>query len=199
MMKLLRALNASLLFFTVLVATYYHHVRYFRVDVVFYAAIADVMVATIITSLLLFGLRYFRVLGTFEKFQLALLWLAVGYSLAITFPAVIDRSLSFYILEKLQQRGGKIRLDSFERVFTHEYLKEHRLIDVRLTEQMESGTIVIKDGCVLLTEKGDSIAKFSHYFRAHWLPKRRLLMGEYSDDLTNPFRNSEAYDGYLCE
>jgi len=127
-----------------------------------------------------------------------IIWLVCGYALAISMPTVIDRSLSFYILEKIQQRGGGIRQDAFEWVFTQEYMKEHRLVDVRLTEQLESGTIDIKNGCVLLTEKGRRIANFSRYYRRNWLPKKRLLMGNYSDDLTNPFRDNLSSPGYEC-
>jgi hypothetical protein len=114
-------------------------------------------------------------------------------------PAVLDRSLSFYILEKLQQRGGGIQQARFAEIFTQEYVKEHRLVDVRLTEQMESGTIKIDNGCVRLTAKGDRLATFSRFFRTHLLPKRRLLMGQYSDDLTDPFRHSATQVDYLCK
>jgi hypothetical protein len=127
-----------------------------------------------------------------------LIWLLAGYAFAISVPTVIDRSLSFYILEKIQQRGGGIKLDSFEQVFTQEYVKEHRLVDVRLTEQLESGTIQINNGCVKLTEKGNRLASFSRAFRQNLLPKQRLLMGKYSDDLTNPFRNSLSESDYTC-
>jgi hypothetical protein len=127
------------------------------------------------------------------------IWLLLGYSFAISVPTVIDRSLSFYILEKLQQRGGGIKLDAFDQVFTQEYVKEHRLMDVRLTEQQQSGTIVIRNGCVVLTDWGQTIATTSRFFRNHFLPKQRLLMGEYSDDLTDPFRNSVKRVDYQCQ
>jgi hypothetical protein len=168
------------------------------VNVVFYAAIADGFVASIFASAILVLLPYFRIFNHFEKLLLALIWMLIGYSLAISIPTVIDRSLSFYILEKLQQRGGGIKLDRFEEVFTEEYMREYRLVDVRLTEQKESGTIVIEDGCVKLTDKGDSIATMSRRFRQNLLPKERLLMGEYSDALTDPFRNSVLTRNYLC-
>jgi hypothetical protein len=77
-------------------------------------------------------------------------------------------------------------------------VKEHRLVDVRLTEQLESGTIQIEDGCVKLTEKGNKIARFSRAFRQNFLPKQRLLMGKYSDDLINPFRSSVSTSDYSC-
>lgn len=198
-MKLTRAIVASMLFFVLLVVVYYVNISGFRVNVVFYSAIADGVVAAIVAGIVLFSVGYFRVLGGFEKLLLIIIWLLVGYSLAISVPTVIDRSLSFYILEKLQQRGGGIKLESFEQVFTQEYVREHRLVDVRLTEQLESGTINIENGCVRLTKKGEDLASISRYFRKHWLPRERLLMGKYSDDLTDPFRGSVVSPSYTCK
>lgn len=189
-MKVLKASLASLLFLVLLLGVYWVHVRYVRVDVVFYAAIADAFIATALAALILLGVRCFALFTGFEKILLVAIWLLTGYSLAISVPTVIDRSLSLYILEKLQQRGGEIRQEHFEEVFTKEYVKEHRLVDVRLTEQLESGTIVIEDGIVKLTEKGGAIASFGRFFRVHWSPKKRLVMGQYTDELTDPFRKS---------
>lgn len=198
MTKFSRAFLASVGFLAIVVAVYALHIRFFRVDVVFYAAIGDAVLSAFLCYAGLLGLRFFAPLSGFEKFQLFVIWLLTGYALAISVPTVIDRSLSFYILEKLQQRGGGIAQDAFEQVFVGEYMPEHHLVDVRLTEQLQSGTIRIENGCVLLTEKGARIAAFSRYFRTHWLPKERLLMGEYSDALTDPFRNSTAAADYVC-
>lgn len=195
-MKIVRAFAATLLFVALLLLTYYLHIRYFTVNVVFYAAIADGVIAAVVTGLLIAGSRHFN---GFEKLQLVVIWLLAGYCFAISVPTVIDRSLSFYILEKLQQRGGGIQRDRFADVFTREYLKEHRLVDVRLTEQQASGTIVIQNGCVKLTPKGQQLAEASRYFRQHFLPKQRLLMGEYSSDLTDPFRDSAPIEDYKCQ
>lgn len=197
-MKFTRALIATAGFLIILVVIYYIHIQYLKVDVVFYAAITDGILAALIAGLGLLTIGYFHILGNFEKFQLFVMWLMTSYALAISVPTVIDRSLSFYILEKLQQRGGGIQEESFSKVFTEEYMVEHRLVDVRLTEQLESGTIVIENGCVILTEKGENVANFGRYYRTHWLPKKRLLMGEYSDDLTDPFRNSQDNVTYTC-
>lgn len=197
-MKWLRAMLASVMFLTLLVAIYVVHVRYGQVNVVFYAAIEDALVATLGTSILLFALRFFGIFSSFEKVQLIVIWLLVGYALAISVPTVIDRSLSFYILEKLQQRGGGIREDAFPGIVSGEFMEEYRVVDARLTEQLQSGTIVIERGCVELTSKGNRIAEFSHYFRQNLLPKQRLLMGQYTDDLTDPFRRSSKNPDYLC-
>ena len=197
-MKFFIAAIATICFAAVLAAVYLIHVYYFQVNVVLYSAVIDGIVATFIVIGVGLLTPFSKKFTNLEKAQLAIIWLLLGYVFAITGPAVIDRSLSFYILEKLQQRGGGIRQADFEYVFTKEYVKEHRLVDVRLTEQLESGTIVIKDGCVLLTDKGQFLATASRYFRTKFLPKKRLLMGVYSDDLTDPFRSSVDDVDYRC-
>ena len=198
-MKYLKFVIATAVYTLLLLVIYVLHVRYVPVNVVFYSAILDAVLATILATALIATVRWFKVFTRFETLQLCCIWLLLGYSFAISVPTVIDRSLSFYILEKLQQRGGGIKLDAFDQVFTQEYVIEHRLVDVRLTEQQQSGTIEIKDGCVKLTAWGQTIASSSRYFRAHFLPKQRLLMGKYSDDLTDPFRNSVERVDYRCQ
>jgi hypothetical protein len=190
---------ASMGYVILLLLIYIVHVRFFRVDVVLYSAIFDALLATAVGGIFLATLNFFSVFSWFEKIQTMFVWLLFGYIFAISVPTVIDRSLSFYILEKLQQRGGGIKLSSFEDVFVKEYMPEHRLVDVRITEQQQSGTIQVKNGCVLLTERGQTLATFSRFFRNHFLPQQRLLMGEYSSDLTNPFRNSSEHPDYLCQ
>lgn len=197
-MKIIRFAAASAFFLVLACLIYWVHISFMHVNVVFYSAIVDGVLAAFITAGLVMVLRSFSVFSGFEKFQMLIIWLLAAYALAISVPTVLDRSLSFYILEKLQQRGGGIQQSRFTEVFTDEYLKEHRLVDVRLTEQLESGTIRIDNGCVRLTPKGDGLASFSRFFRRHLLPKQRLLMGQYSDDLTDPFRNSAAQKDYTC-
>ena len=197
--KLILFCLSSIVYMIILLIFYLIHVRFFRVDVVLYSALFDALLATVLAGGLLGILKIFKVFSGFEKLQAMLVWLLLGYIFAISVPTVIDRSLSFYILEKLQQRGGGIKLASFEDVFVKEYMPEHRLVDVRITEQQQSGTIQVKNGCVLLTERGQALATFSRFFRNHFLPKQRLLMGEYSSDLTDPFRNSSDHLDYLCD
>jgi len=197
MKTLCNALLLTIVFVVLLLGIHFLHVRFFSVDVVFYAAIGDALLAAVLTGLLLLvpALRRFTVT---EKVLLVAVWLLGGYSFAISVPTVIDRSLSFYILEKLDQRGGGIRQDAFQDVFTKEYMIEHRLVDVRLTEQESSGTVRIEHGCVLLTDKGRRVAAMSRFYRQHFLPKQRLLLGKYSDDLTDPFRHSRQDVTYQC-
>jgi len=198
-MKIVRCIIIVLLFLIIFFIVYCVHAHFFKVGVVFYASIFDAMFSVIIVGLILYSFSLFSIFCKFEKFQILIMLILLGYCVSISIPTVIDRSLSFYILEKIQQRGGGIKMNKFDYVFTNEYLKEHRLVDARLTEQLESGTIVLHDGCVRLTSKGEYIATFGRFFRKNLLPKKRLLMGEYTDDLTDPFRHSVEAPDYICQ
>ncbi|MBC7657941.1 MAG: hypothetical protein H7147_12330 [Frankiaceae bacterium] len=198
MNKFLKSLLATLLFVACLLIAYVLRMRFGEVNVVFYSTLGCAALAVLLAGAMLYLSRGFSAFSALEKFQLLVIWLLVGYAFAISVPTVIDRSLSFYLLEKLQQRGGGIRQDRFQDVFVKEYMVEHRLVDVRLTEQLESGTIEINQGCVRLTPRGERLASFSRWFRANLLPRRRLLMGQYSDDLTHPFQHSTATVDYTC-
>jgi hypothetical protein len=197
-MKLFRSTVFVFVYVITLLAMYCIHAQYFFVNVVFYSAIFDALLAAILLLPILTATRYFDVLGSLEKGQIFVICILSGYIFAISVPTVIDRSLSFYILEKLEQRGGGIRQDRFAEVFSREYMEEYRLVDVRLTEQAESGTIKIENGCVKLTPRGQKLAAISGYFRQHFLPKHRLLMGSYTDDLVDPLRRSGAGGDYRC-
>ncbi|WP_448122551.1 hypothetical protein [Stenotrophomonas riyadhensis] len=199
MNRYLRAVVATVIFVVALLLVYYVHMRHFRVNVVLYASILDAVIALVVVFAGLYLLKWFRDFSRLELIQLAAIWLLGGYVFAISVPTVIDRSLSFYILEKLQQRGGGIREDAFREVFTEEYVREHHLVEVRLTEQLQSGTVKIDGGCVRLTARGERLASFSRFYRKNLLPTHRLLMGQYTDALTDPFRDSRMPTDYRCQ
>lgn len=198
-MKYLKLFYATALYLAILSSIWLLIVNFFKVDVVFYSAIWAAVIAVAVQALLVFITPLLRGFSGVEKLQQLVSCVLLGYIVAISVPTVIDRSLSFYILEKLQQRGGGIQLAKFNYIFTSEYMREHRLVDIRLTEQTESGTIAIDGDCVKLTPKGDRIASFGRFFRQNLLPKQRLLMGEYTDQLTNPFKRSDSAPDYLCQ
>ncbi|MEH6515306.1 MAG: hypothetical protein V7742_01395 [Halioglobus sp.] len=199
-MKYFRTALATAIFALIYVAIYVVHVTFFPVNVVLYSALFDGILAVTISTTIFICCPYFGLFNSFERTLVCLIWLLTAYAAAISVPTVIDRSLSFYILEKLDQRGGGILQSKLELVFTNEYVKEHRLVDIRLTEQLRSGTIVIENGCVKLTPWGRNLSKFSRFFRKHLLPEQRLIMGDYSDSLTDPFRTGVAPSAdYRCQ
>lgn len=198
-MKFVRLILILTLYTGTCVLLWWLAINNLPINVVFYSAMLVAGVAVVITGMLAWILGLMRPFTGFERVQMLLICALCGYALSISVPTVIDRSLSFYILEKLQQRGGGIQQDKFKQIFTTEYIEEHRLMDIRLTEQLESGTITSDGKCVRLTEKGGRLADFSRFFRRNFLPKHRLLMGEYTDRLVDPFAHNTVHPDYLCK
>ena len=178
-----------LIYSFLLIFSYWVYVNFFQVNVVLFSSILSVFFAVIPISIYLF-IFPFDTFNIFEKILILTIFILYGYAIAISLPTVIDRSLSFYLLEKIYQRGGGIEKNAFERIFKNEYVLEHRLMDIRITEQLESGTVIIEDNCVLLTNKGQNIVHFSQFFRRNFLPNSRLIMGVYTADLVDPLKQS---------
>ena len=199
-MKIALTLGMIAVYVAALLLVYTIHARYFAVDVVLFSAIGDAVLAAIICLVVLVAVtRRFPIFTGLEKTLVVTTWLLVGYVFAISVPTVLDRSLSFYILEKLNQRGGGIQLSRFPDVFTKEYIEEFRLVEVRLTEQVEAGTVVIDNGCVRLTQWGRSLSSISRYLRTSWLPRQRLLGETYNSELTKALEEKAPRDlKYEC-
>ena len=199
-MKLLTALLLTAAYLIVLAFVYVVHVWFFSVNVVLYSAILDALIACAVVAVFSLIIRARLPFDGFSLLLLVAIWALGGYAFAISGPAVLDRSLSFYILEKLQQRGGGIQESRMGDVFKDEYVPEFRLIDVRLTEQLQSGTVTVENGCVKLTPRGERLATVSRFIRTNLLPKHRLLAGVYTDALVDPFRASKKGPiGYECQ
>ena len=197
-MKTIKSIIIILLFVILYVVIYCVHIKYFRVNVVLYSAILDGILAVMFMVIVLNFSKFFKIYNSLEKKLLILIMVLSTVTLSISIPTVIDRSLSFYILEKINQHGGSVKLSSMESIFINDYVKEHRLMDIRITEQEESKTIEIKGNCIYLTDFGEKLSIFSRFFRKHFLPKKRLIKGEYTDDLTDPFRNGKRNYNYQC-
>lgn len=176
------------------------HFRFLEVRVILFSAILDLIVTTIVIFTAYNILRSNKgILSGLNLFLAALVLNFGALVYAIMGPTVIDRSLSIYIVEKLQQRGGAIREDALLDVFVREFVTEYRLMDVRLTEQLSSGTVTIEDGCVRLTNKGELVATATSFYRRHFLPQKRVLLGDVTDDLTNPYRENLNVVNTSCD
>ncbi|MFN3609360.1 MAG: hypothetical protein ACK4Y9_09880 [Hyphomonas sp.] len=177
----------------------YLHFQYVPVSVILYACILDLLIANI---LILVPYCYFR--RRSPKLPATELTLTAAASnllillYAVMGPTVIDRSLSIYIVQKIDQRGGEVQESAMGDIFIEEYMPEMRLIDVRLTEQVTSGTVIAEEGCLILTPKGKALSTFAEFYRATFLPQKRILMDEQTDSLTDPFRNSVQQVDTAC-
>jgi hypothetical protein len=195
---ILKLLIPASLYVLLLLIVYLIHVNFLEINVIFYAAIFDAGLSLLLFASIFFLTKWRNYYNSLEILQSFIIFFLLGYSLSISLPTVIDRSLSFYILEKISAHNGSIKSSAMRDIFINDYINEYKLVEVRITEQVESGTIEVQDGCVNLTSKGEFIASFSSYFRRNFLAKKRLLLHEYTDVLTDPLKNSAINAEYFC-
>jgi hypothetical protein len=171
----------------ILLTVYSIHINFFRVDVLLYSAIFDAIIALFILGLIaLVKKNELKILNHFELFLTLIICIQIGYIYAISIPTVIDRSLSFYLLEKIYVYKG-IKEENLREVISNEYMSEFKVPEMRITEQINSGTIFISNGCIELTKKGEMIAKFSSFYRKKFLPKKRLVMNSYTETFASKY------------
>ena len=169
----------SLLFLILFISTNYIHNKFFNVNVLLYSSLFDGFISTLITLVVLKNKKINR----FEFLLIGSLFLSATYILSISIPTVIDRSLSFYMLENIHHTGSGIRKSKLDDLIRIKYMNEYKVLDMRLTEQIQSGTISIAGECIQLTKFGKKIVNFSEFYRANFLPNKRLILDSYSNEL----------------
>jgi hypothetical protein len=162
----------------VFVALNVAHFWFLPVTVVLYATLFDAVMAAALVAALALGLRRRQLSVAPAEVTLTL---CVGFLIAVIYsimvPALIDRSLSIYMLEKLRQYGGGLQQEIIEDVLRRDYFEERDVVNARLTEQLKSGTIRVENGCILLTPRGELVVTLSQLYRNALLPKQREING----------------------
>ena len=187
------------LYLFIFICIYLIHINFFKVGVIFYSSLIDSIIALIIFFGLYNSINFFKHITNFESSLIILLLFFIGYSFSISLPTVIDRSLSFYFLEKIRQHDGAINKTAMKQMFIDDYMDEYKLVEMRLTEQLKSGTIKLKGNCIVLTKRGYLVTTFSDFFRKNFLANKRLILDSYSDQLTDPLKDSKINNEYLCK
>lgn len=187
------------LYLFIFICIYLIHINFFKVGVIFYSSLIDSIIALIIFFGLYNSINFFKHITNFESSLIILLLFFIGYSFSISLPTVIDRSLSFYFLEKIRQHDGAINKTAMKQMFIDDYMDEYKLVEMRLTEQLKSGTIELKGNCIVLTKRGYLVTTFSDFFRKNFLANKRLILDSYSDQLTDPLKDSKINNEYLCK
>jgi hypothetical protein len=174
------------------------HSRYLPVHVVLYDAIADAFVAAFATVLCLVIWRRHLTIGKWEAGLALAAVLSLGVNYAVLLPTIVDRSLSIGMLEMLSHRGGGIKREAIEDLMFREFFPRYHVVEVRITEQLNSGTIALDGDCIRLTPRGRTIAGFTNWFRTTMLPKHREILGSFGDGLTDPFRDMPTQPSEDC-
>lgn len=125
------------------------------VPILFYRGIAVALLAAPLLGLLLaLAARRVRMLDLPTIVGAVALSLAFNISFLIVFPVTFDRSITMFLLARIDRQDGQLDVRGLERVYVREYLGEMRQIDRRIEEQTLSGNIRVVDGRIVLTPQG---------------------------------------------
>ena len=86
-------------------------------------------------------------------------------------PTAIERSLSVYLLERLESSQGMLSISDFNNIAEHDYFNDMSVIETRIDEQVSTGSIVIIDNKVVITDKGKRLVKIFSFVKRYLLPK----------------------------
>lgn len=80
--------------------------------------------------------------------------LAFNISFLIVFPVTFDRSITMFLLARIERQDGQLDAQGLEQVYVREYLGAMRQIDRRIEEQSLSGNIHVAQGRIHITPQG---------------------------------------------
>ena len=160
-MILLRALaRLALIYAGVLILGFLAYIGLIRtpllagVEILFYRG---VLVAAILALLLIMAgigaLRWLR-LEPATLVGAVALSLAFNISFLIVFPVTFDRSITMFLLARIERQDGQLDATALERLYIRQYLGDMRQIDRRIAEQAQSGNIEVRNGHIRITPQG---------------------------------------------
>ena len=90
--------------------------------------------------------------------QALILFIFIAYSFVITVPALLDRSISFFMISiAATAEDGKTDVLELQQRFVDAFVLDGGAIEKRLNEQLVSGNMAPSDGGYVLTERGEGI------------------------------------------
>lgn len=79
----------------------------------------------------------------------------------VLFPVTFDRSVTMFLLARIEQRDGQLDEAALNRIFLKEYVGDMRQIHRRVEEQALSGNILVEAGRIRLTPRGRQLMSTS--------------------------------------
>ena len=144
---------ANLITFILLILIYIIKRNFFPSDIIFYEGLVLALIAGLMIQLCFYflSLKIINLSGVL----LFVIFTSLG-------PSILYRSVSITVLTSLKN-CQKCDRSTINKHFVEMYLVKNKAIDKRLSEQMASGNVIIKNGNFILTDRGNfvySIIKF---------------------------------------
>jgi len=140
-------------------------------ETVYYFGIVVIVIGAVFLSVLFMlffdkAKIFFERVGLKERdfFPCLLVAFFIMYSFHITIPTLIDRSISIYLLNQLDESGGKAPIAKLQDEFLEGYVGGYSVVCRRMAEQIESGNVVHDEDIYSLTPRGKRAIEFLRAF-----------------------------------
>lgn len=143
---LCRSVVLICVFSAVIFVFYYAFLRFFGGGRLFYDGLIAILLAVVVISVSLtisskLGLNAARFDRTREEICSALLAASfLVYAFHITLPTIIDRSISLFVLSRMDNSNG-LTVEEMQHSFLNGYVSGHDAVCRRIDEQLGSGNI----------------------------------------------------------
>ena len=159
------------LFFTINAIHFY----FFNVNVILYTLLFDLIISLLVVVIGLAVINKNFYLN--KNLLLTILFLiATSQTLVIyafVVPTAIERSLSVYLLERLESNKGTLSISDFNIIAKNEYFNDMNAVETRINEQIATGSIEVIDDKVIITDKGKSMLRIFSFVKSYLLPDRK--------------------------
>ena len=158
----------SLVFLLVYILVFTLERQIFARDIIFYDALLCLGLTTATLVMLWLAGAFARLSGAAGAGRIPLaivLFLSLGYAFAITVPALIDRSISFFMITQVVESGDEgVTREDLEERFIQQYVLDYGAIPRRLQEQLRTGNFEPRGDRYIATDRGVLTYRIHHGF-----------------------------------
>ena len=149
------------------------HFHFFNVNVILYTLLFDLIVSLLVVVI---GLAIINKNFYLNKNVLLTILFLIATSQALVIyafvvPTAIERSLSVYLLERVESNQGMLSISDFNIIAKHGYFNDMKVVETRIDEQIATGSIIIVGNKVVLTDKGRVLIKAFSFIKKYLLPQ----------------------------
>ena len=126
----------------------------------FYRGIALIMISAILIAAVFLGIHF--KLGKWKcESILAATFIAANVQLVffVTVPVTLDRSISVFLLDRINSHDQGLTKEELTNEFLSEYVQHHDAIGRRIYEQTASRNIEVSNGVIKISGRGQSFLR----------------------------------------
>ncbi|MGL6352155.1 MAG: hypothetical protein ACRC2U_20455 [Aeromonas sp.] len=145
------AISAGFLIFVALVRSPFFQ----NIEILFYrgTVLATVAALLLVCTLGLIA-RKWRMIDMSSLIGAAALSLSFNICFLVLFPVTIDRSVTVFLLARMERLDRPVSRQELEQIFYDQYIVQMQQVDRRLAEQRASGNITGSNEAAILTDNG---------------------------------------------